>query len=83
MSSVYGLAGMADNEKTLIILDPTISSIRPNSGSVKGGNLLTITGLGFGNIINMRVNFEGAHIEKYDDYLISSTSDTLILKVKY
>ena len=42
LSSVYGLAGVADKEAALISLPPMVDSLRPNVGSVKGGNLLTI-----------------------------------------
>ena len=42
LSSTYGLAGVADKEASLISLPPMVDSLRPNVGSVKGGNLLTI-----------------------------------------
>ena len=40
-----------------------------------------IKGLGFGNADNMRVGWEGVHVEKYNDDIISSTTDTLVVRV--
>ena len=80
ISSIYGAAGLVTQEETLIRLTPLINSIYPTEGSLRGGNLLTIKGMGFGNSESMRIAWDGVNVDKYDDEILSTTTDTLILK---
>lgn len=80
ISSIYGAAGLVTKEETLIRLTPMISSIYPTKGSLRGGNLLTVKGLGFGDSKSMRIAWDGVNVDKYNDEIVSTTTDTLILK---
>ncbi|CAG5096144.1 Oidioi.mRNA.OKI2018_I69.XSR.g14489.t2.cds [Oikopleura dioica] len=81
LSSVYGLAGSTDRSNSLVTLNPEIKEISPSSGSVYGGNTVTIRGLGFGEKSTMRVSWDNVGIIRETTQIISSTSDELVLTI--
>lgn len=80
VSSTYGTAGLVTQFDTLITLEPEITSVSPRQGSLRGGNLITIKGLGFTDTRSMRVSWDRVKVEKYEDEVVSATTDTLILR---